>query len=216
MIYWTLFYEFLLIGLFTFGGGYSMIPLVRELVVERMGWLTTEEFLNFLAVAESTPGPIAINMATYVGSTQGGFGGSCLATLGVVLPSFVIILLIAIILKRFTKNRFVQGFFTGVKPIVFALILSSAIILLNDVFFVFSVDTTAGTINYSLSYQPFLIGLVLIAFIILTKQAFHRKVNVIYIIVLGAIIGIVVNYVFDGIDPMIISSDPINLIKLLI
>ncbi len=210
MIYWTLFYEFFLIGLFTFGGGYAMIPLVRDLVVTKYGWLTADEFINFLAVAESTPGPIAINMATYVGSINGGILGSILTTLGVVLPSFIIILLIALLLKRFMNNRFVNGFFTGVKPIVFALILSSAFILLNDVFFAFSYDIGSNSISYSLSYEPFLIALILLIAIIFTKQAFKKKVNVIYIIVLAAIIGIVINYTFESIEEFNLIGEAIS------
>ncbi len=196
MIFWTLFYEFFLIGLFTFGGGYAMIPLVRDLVVNKYEWLSASDFINLLGVCESTPGPIAINMATYVGSTQGGVFGSIVATLGVISPSFIIILLIAIILKKFMNNRFLQGFFSGVKPIVFALILSSALILLNDIFFGFSYDLTSNSVSYSISYRPFLIALFLLSFVLLTKKAFNKKVNVIYVIVLGAIIGISVNYCF--------------------
>ena len=92
MIYLYLFLEFFKIGLFTFGGGYAMIPLVREVVLQ-YGWMTEETFTTFIGVCESTPGPIAVNMATYIGSTTGGFLGSLLATLGVILPSFIIILL---------------------------------------------------------------------------------------------------------------------------
>lgn len=99
---WTLFLTFLKIGAFTFGGGYGMVSLVRETVISN-GWLTESEFLNFIAVSESTPGPLAVNMATFIGSTQGGILGSFLATLGVVLPSFVIILLIAAVLKNLMK-----------------------------------------------------------------------------------------------------------------
>ena len=91
MIYLQLFIEFFLIGLFTFGGGYAMIPLVRETVLEN-GWLTETQFYDFIGVCESTPGPIAVNMATFVGSDQAGVFGSICATLGVVLPSFIIIL----------------------------------------------------------------------------------------------------------------------------
>ena len=98
---WTLFLTFLKIGAFTFGGGYGMVSLVRETVISN-GWLTESEFLNFIAVSESTPGPLAVNMATFIGSTQGGILGSFLATLGVVLPSIVIILLIAAVLKNLT------------------------------------------------------------------------------------------------------------------
>ena len=94
MIYLELFLTFLQIGAFSFGGGYGMISLIREKVL-MYGWLTEEEMLNMIAVAESTPGPIAVNMATFVGSSQGGFLGAILATLGVVLPSFIIILIIA-------------------------------------------------------------------------------------------------------------------------
>ena len=109
MIYFKLFLTFFEIGLFTFGGGYAMISLVREKVLT-FGWMTEEELLNMIAVSESTPGPIAINMATFVGSTQGGFLGSLMATLGVVLPSFIIILLISALIRNFLKYKGVQAF----------------------------------------------------------------------------------------------------------
>ena len=94
MILWLLFYNFFKIGLFTIGGGYAMIPMITEVVVEH-GWLDVETVVDFIAVAESTPGPFAINIATFVGNHMGGLPGGILATLGVVLPSFLIILLIA-------------------------------------------------------------------------------------------------------------------------
>ena len=102
MIYLKLFLTFLKIGAVSFGGGYGMISLIREDCLG-YGWLTEEELLNFIAVAESTPGPIAVNMATFVGSSQGGFWGAMLATLGVVLPSFIIILLVATLLTKLLK-----------------------------------------------------------------------------------------------------------------
>ena len=129
MIYLTLFLEFFQVGLFTFGGGLAMIPLIEDIVV-KYGWLTETEFYNFVGVCESTPGPIAINMATYIGSLQGGILGSIMATLGVVLPSFFIILLIASVLKNMTENRFFIGFIKGVKPIVVGLIASMGFMLL--------------------------------------------------------------------------------------
>ena len=92
MIYLQLFLTFLKIGAFTFGGGYAMIPLIRESVLG-YGWLSEEQILNFIAIAESTPGPIAVNMAAFVGASQAGILGALVATLGVVLPSFIIILL---------------------------------------------------------------------------------------------------------------------------
>ena len=114
MLYLTLFLEFLKIGLFTFGGGYAMIPLIREVVL-RHGWLDEAGFLNMIGVSEVTPGPIAVNMATFVGSTQAGFLGALLCTLGVILPSFIIMLLISTLLKKFIKNKYVQSALSGIK-----------------------------------------------------------------------------------------------------
>ena len=119
MIYLKLFLNFLMIGALSFGGGYGMVSLVRETVISN-GWLTESEFLNFIAVSESTPGPLAVNMATFIGSTQGGI-------LGVVLPSFIIILLIAAVLKNLMKYAGVNAFLSGVRPCVIAMILATAI-----------------------------------------------------------------------------------------
>ncbi len=125
MIYLTLFLTFFEIGLFTIGGGYAMIPIVLDAVVSK-GWMTEAEFMNFLAVAESTPGPIAVNMATFIGSTQGGILGSALATLGVVLPSFIIILIIVAFVRNLFKYRGVQAVMSGIRPAVVALICATA------------------------------------------------------------------------------------------
>lgn len=118
--------ELLMIGALSFGGGYGMVSLVRERVLSN-GWLTENEFLNFIAVSESTPGSLAVNMATFIGSTQGGILGSFVATLGVVLPSFLIILLIASALKNLMKYAPVNAFLSGVRPCVVAMILATAL-----------------------------------------------------------------------------------------
>ena len=120
MIYLQLFLNFLMIGALSFGGGYGMISLVRETVL-RHGWLTEAEFLSFIAVSES------VNMATFIGSSQGGFSGALIATLGVVLPSFFIILLIAAVLKNLMKYAGVEAFLSGVRPCVVAMILATAL-----------------------------------------------------------------------------------------
>ena len=125
MIYLELFLTFLQIGAVSFGGGYAMISLIREKVLTH-GWLTESELLNMIAVSESTPGPIAVNMATFVGSTQGGVLGAFLATLGVVLPSFFIILIIAALIRNLLKYRGVQAFLGGIRPAVVGLILATA------------------------------------------------------------------------------------------
>ena len=109
MIYWKLFYNFLLIGCLSFGGGYGMISLVRETVLEN-GWLTETEFINFIAVSESTPGPLAVNMATFIGSSQGGIPGAILATLGTILGMLFIMFLIMLF---FNLIRGMVGFVTG-------------------------------------------------------------------------------------------------------
>lgn len=126
MIFLELFITFFEIGLFTFGGGYAMISLVME---KGQAWLTEAELLNMIAVSESTPGPIAINMATFVGSKSAGILGSVCATLGVVLPSFIIIVLISAVLKNFLKYKGVSAFLSGVRPCVVALILGTGITL---------------------------------------------------------------------------------------
>ena len=133
MIYLKLFLTFLEIGAVSFGGGYGMISLIRERVLT-FGWLTEEELLNFIAVSESTPGPIAINMATFIGASQGGILGSALATLGVVLPAFCIILLIATVIRGLLKYAGVQAFLGGIRPCVVGLILgTSATMFLSTV-----------------------------------------------------------------------------------
>ena len=151
MIYLQLFFSFLMIGTVSFGGGYGMISLIRETVLS-YGWLSEEEFLNFIAVSESTPGPLAVNMATFIGSSQGGILGSFFATLGVVMPSFFIILLIAALLKNFMKYAGVQAFLSGIRPCVVAMILSTAVTMgLGTLFSIRSVDDICSLLNLGLS-----------------------------------------------------------------
>lgn len=151
MIYLQLFFSFLMIGTVSFGGGYGMISLIRETVLS-YGWLSEEEFLNFIAVSESTPGPLAVNMATFIGSSQGGILGSFFATLGVVMPSFFIILLIAALLKNFMKYAGVQAFLSGIRPCVMAMILSTAVTMgLGTLFSVRSVGDIGSLLNLGLS-----------------------------------------------------------------
>ena len=134
MICLKLFLTFLKIGAVSFGGGYGMISLIREDCLSN-GWLTETELLNFIAVAESTPGPIAVNMATFVGSSQGGLLGSALATLGVVLPSFIIILLIATLLTKLLRYAGVKAVLGGIRPAVVGMILATALTFFLRVIF---------------------------------------------------------------------------------
>ena len=123
----TLFLTFLKIGVTTFGGGYAMIANFQETIVEKKKWLTEDEFMEIITVAESTPGPIAINVATFVGYKKKGFLGSLFATLGVVLPSLVIIFVISLVLDQFMENVYVQYAFNGIKVAVAFLITRAGI-----------------------------------------------------------------------------------------
>lgn len=192
-IFIDLFLTFFKIGAFTFGGGYAMLPLMQEEVLNHK-WMPLEDVVNFIAVSESTPGPFAINMATYVGSEVGGaFGltgsifGSFCATFGVVLPSFVVILIVAKCFERFKNSKFVKGCMTGLKPAVVGLIGSAIISVLLTVFipngFSMGIFTDAS----------FYVSLVI--FVTCTVMAF-KKVHPIIIIVLAAVLGIVTGYAF--------------------
>jgi chromate transporter len=127
MIYLTLFLEFFKMGLFTFGGGYAMVVVLENEMVEKKGWIEQEEFYNLLAIAESTPGPIAINSSTYIGYKVGGILGSILATLGVVLPSFIIIYLISLFFDAFLSLTLVAYAFKGIQMAVCYLIFSAGV-----------------------------------------------------------------------------------------
>ena len=136
MIYLKLFITFLEIGLVSFGGGYGMIALIREKVLIN-NWLTESEFLNFVGIAESTPGPIAVNMATFVGSSQAGVLGSLVATIGVVLPSFIIILIIASIFKNLLKYEIVKSILDYIKPAIVGLIIGTGLLLFINTISIF-------------------------------------------------------------------------------
>lgn len=131
--YLDLFFTFFKIGLFTFGGGYAMISQIREYVVEKKQWLGEDELLEVITIAESTPGPIAINMATYIGYKQGKIFGSVLATLGVVLPPFVIMFIISLFLEEFMKFKYVKYAFNGINAAVAFLILKTGFSLTKKI-----------------------------------------------------------------------------------
>lgn len=127
MIILELYLSFLKIGTFSIGGGYVMLPLIQQEIIENRAWLTLSEFLNILAIAEMTPGPVAINSATFIGYQTGGFWGAVFATAGVVTPSLVLMITAALLLGNFYKNRWVQASLDGLRPAVLSLIASAAI-----------------------------------------------------------------------------------------
>lgn len=185
MIYLQLFLTFLKIGAVSFGGGYAMIPLVREEVIAN-GWLTESEFLNFIAVAESTPGPIAVNMATFVGSTQAGILGSLLATFGVVLPSFIIILLIVALFNNVLKLAGVKWALSGIKPVIAGLIIGTAVTMLLSNLFALSTIESAFSFDYK---ALIILAIIVVASFIYNKLA-KKKPSPIILILLSAVLGI--------------------------
>ncbi|MBR0394034.1 MAG: chromate transporter, partial [Alistipes sp.] len=124
---WQLFITFFKIGLFTFGGGYAMIPLIEREIIERRGWIAKGEFLELLTVAQSAPGPIALNTAVFVGFKVRGYTGALASVLGVVIPSFVVILVVAIFFANIRENRVVDAAFKAMRPAVVALIVAPII-----------------------------------------------------------------------------------------
>lgn len=196
MIYLELFLTFLTIGAFTFGGGYAMLPLIQNAVLEK-NWLTESEIINFIAVSESTPGPFAINIATYVGMvtgrSQGGLGllggflGSACATLGVVVPSFVIILIVARIYKKFQESNVVKGCMTGLRPTVIGLIAGAVLTIGQTVFF---------PNGFALSgIDPYAIITSLVICLIGIFLIFKKKVHPILLVIISAVLGIVTGYI---------------------
>ena len=184
MILLELFLTFLQIGAFTFGGGYAMISLIREQALLH-GWLSEGELLNMIAVAESTPGPIAVNMATFVGSSQAGALGALVATIGVVLPSFLIILLISALLHGFLKYKGVAAFLRGVRPCVAALILATALIMLLSV--LFGISTYESTVNIDVFAVIILVLLFSVSFV--TERIKKKKPSPILMLILSACLG---------------------------
>lgn len=192
MIYLKLFLEFLKVGLFTFGGGYAMIPVVKDVVIKN-NWLSIDEFTNMIGICESTPGPFAINMATYVGSIQAGFFGSLLATVGVVLPSYIIILLIAKLLSKIEKNEIVKKIMLGIKPVVVALVLSTGLILL---FNCLVINFDFYNIKVSFNIVSLVCFIIIALIYALFKKVFKYDLSAIMIIIISAGLGIFISYIF--------------------
>ena len=186
MIYLKLFLIFLEIGAVSFGGGYGMISIIREKVLT-FGWLSEDEFVNFIAISESTPGPLAVNMATFVGSSQAGFIGGLIATLGVVLPSFVIIFIIASIMKDLLKYSGVKAMLSGIRPCVVAMILATGITMaLSSLLNITTINSKPA-----FDYKALIIFLLIALADVLILKLKKFKLSPITIIVSSAFLGII-------------------------
>lgn len=172
----TLFLTFLRIGAFTFGGGYAMIPLIQRETVEKHKWISDDDILEIIAIAESTPGPIAINSATFVGYKVSGFWGSFCATFGVVLPSYIIISIISLLLQQFSDIQAVKYAFFGIRAGVLALILKSLWTMFRKI--------NKAVIPYVVMATSFII-------------AAFTDINVLFIIAGSAIVGIVASIITE-------------------
>lgn len=188
MICLNLLIGFLKVGLFAFGGAYGAIPLIRDVVLS-YGWLTDEALSNMIAVSESTPGPIMVNLATYVGASQAGISGSIIATAAVVLPSFVIILILMALLKNAIKNKYVQAILRGVKPAVIGIVLATGAFMLSKSLFPEGkgADTT-----------DLIMASVLALILFLPPKVMKKKLSPIMFIVVSAFLGAIVYTIFPG------------------
>ena len=192
MAFLTLFLTFFKIGAFTFGGGYAMLPFIQQEVLNH-GWVAESDLINFIAVSESTPGPFAINMATYIGSQVGGgygfwgslFGAFC-ATLGVVLPSFIVILIVARFYEKYKQSKIVKGCMSGLKPAVVGLIGAAILSVVAEVLFPLGLKlATFADPNMYVSLGIFALTVTL---------AFWKKVHPIWLILISAGLGIAWGY----------------------
>ena len=189
MIYFELFYVFFLIGLFTFGGGYAMIPMIQSEVVGR-GWISSSALTDFIAISEATPGPFAINIATFVGSQTAGVLGAVCSTIGVVLPSFIIILLVAFVMTKIIKNRFVQGALRGIRPVILALILSTAIVFFMKAVYFGGNDLFSQTAAFD--RKSFVLLLILGSFVVIYQKVNKKGLNPIALLALSALLGVLI------------------------
>ena len=185
MIYLQLFLTFLKVGAFAFGGGYAMLSLIGDSVLA-YGWMTEEELLNFAGVETVIPGPIAVNMATFIGYEQGGFLGSLLATIGVVLPSFIIILIVAALIKNLMKYPAVNAFVTGMRPALGGLILATAATMGLKVFIEFEKIGSAVAFDW----RTLVILAVVIAVPIVYKKLIKKEFSPILLILISAMCGV--------------------------
>ena len=184
MIYWDLMIGFLKVGLFAFGGAYGAIPLIRDVVLS-YGWLEDDMLTTMIAVSESTPGPIMVNLATYIGSSQAGFWGALIATAAVVLPSFVIILLITALLKKLLKNPYVQAVLRGLKPCMIGIILATSVYMILH-------NCLGSVAALSLDLTAVIMTAALVAIYFGSRKVLKNGISPIALIGISAVAGILV------------------------
>ena len=188
MTYWTLFWEFFKTGLFAVGGGMATLPFLYD-ISARTGWYTTAQLADMIAVSESTPGPIGVNMATYVGFTTAGIPGAVIATLGLVTPEVLIILIIARVLAAFRRNKYVDAAFYGLRPCSVGLIAAAGVLVVKVSLLNLERFGVTGAILDVFNWKAVALAAVLLVFTRLIKQT--KKLHPIFFILASAVIGVV-------------------------
>ena len=191
MILLQLFWEFLKIGLFSVGGGMATLPFLYDLS-DKMGWYTYAQLADMVAVSESTPGPVGINMATYVGYTVGGFGGAVLATLGVLVPGTVIVLIIAGMLAKFRGNKYVDAAFYGLRPASTGLIAAAGVSVIGVALLNTALYEETGRLLDLVSVKAVILAVVLWVLTNVVKPT--KKLHPVVFIAASAVVGIVFSF----------------------
>ncbi len=184
MIYIKLFWEFFQTGLFAVGGGMATLPFLYD-ISDRTGWFTHEHLADMIAVSESTPGPIGVNMATYAGYITAGIPGAVTATIGLITPSVIVILLVAAFLSKFHENKYVNGAFYGLRPASSAMITAAGLILARVVFF-------GGSFSNSINIKALILAVILLVFTNIIT--FTKKLHPVIWIIFSAIVGITFSF----------------------
>ncbi|MCR4923183.1 MAG: chromate transporter [Lachnospiraceae bacterium] len=184
MIYLELLWGFIKVGMFSFGGAYAAIPLIREVVLS-YGWLDDNALSYMIAISESTPGPLMINVATYVGSVVAGLPGAIISTIAVIIPPFLVILIITVLLKNLLENKYVKGALEGLKPCISAIILETGFMMIIKSCFDMSSSFSANIKD---------IAVILLLFIIFygTRFALKKKLSPISFIIISAFLGLLI------------------------
>ena len=191
MIYLSLFWEFFKTGLFSVGGGMATLPFLYKMA-ETKGWFTAAQLADMVAVSESTPGPIGVNMATYVGFLTGGIPGSLIATLGLVTPSVIVILLIARVLEKFRSNKTVDAAFYGLRPSSVGLIAAAGLLVVKIAPFCFDKYAETGRPLDALNIKAILLAAVLLVLTRCVKPL--KKLHPVFFILVSAVVGIVFRF----------------------
>ena len=191
MIFLRLFFEFFKTGLFAVGGGMATLPFLYD-ISERTGWFTSAQLADMIAVSESTPGPIGVNMATYVGYTTAGVPGSIIATLGLVTPSIIVILIVASILQAFRKNKYVDAAFYGLRPCSVGLIAAAGFLVVKIALFNLPAYQQSGVWTDVFNIKAIVLAAVLLVLTRYVKPT--KKLHPIVFIALSAVVGVVLKF----------------------